>query len=118
MQYTVAARVKGILVSAGHTDEGRAVDLFLPSRDEREAAREAYEDLGRTGAVSYRVSTGDYFTSKADGEEAVVRYHGSVHREAERLGLYRLAIENCGFPVTEEGDPKRASRKVLRVVRP
>lgn len=118
MQYTVAQRVKGILVSSGHNDEGRADSDLLPSREEREEARRAYEDLGRTGRLSIRISSGDYFISEPDGDGAVVTYWGSVHREEERLRLYRLAIENCLFLAAEEDDPSRVGRKRLRVVRP
>jgi hypothetical protein len=44
-----------------------------------------------------------------------VGYYGSIHREEERLRLYRLAVENCSFTVTEENDPVREGRKRLRV---
>ncbi len=114
MTYTVAQRVKGILVSNGHNDEKRTGDDFLPSEDELAAARRAYEELGRIGLKTH-VSSGDYFTSKPDGEGAVVCYWGSIHREEERLRIYRLAIENCMFQVTEEDDPARAGRRRLRV---
>lgn len=117
MTYTVAQRVKGILVSNGHDDEGRISNDLPPSFEEREEARRAYEDLGQIGKLSIRTSSGDYFISKPDGEEALVTYWGSVHREEERLRLYRLAIENCLFRVTEESDPARAGRKRLRVVK-
>lgn len=117
MQYTVAQRVKGILVSSGHNDKKRASSDTLPTADQMEAARRAYEELGRTGALKVQVSSGDYFTSDPEGDGALLKYWGSVHREEERLRLYRLAVENCGFRVTEDDDPERSGRRMLRVVR-
>lgn len=116
MDYTVAQRVKGILVSSGHNDKKRAAP-DLPTADEMDAARRAYDELGRTGTLKVKIGSGDYFTSDPDGDGALVGYHGSVHREEERLRLYRLAVENCSFRVTEESDPKRPGRTLLRVVR-
>lgn len=117
MTYTVAQRVKGILISSGHNDEKRIPDDLLPTTEERAAARRAYEELGQIKMLSIRVSSGDCFTSEKDGDEAVVTYWGSVHREEERLMLYRLAIENCLLQVAEEDDPTREGRKRLRVAR-
>lgn len=116
MQYTVAQRVKGILVSSGHDDEKR-VGAVIVSQHDLEAAHRAYEEVGRIGTIWTRVTSKDYFTSDPDGDGAVLKYWGSIHREEERLRLYRLAIENCGFQVTEEDDPGREGRRVLRVVR-
>lgn len=116
MEYTVAQRVKGILVSSGHDDEKR-VGAVVISQDELKAAQRDYEEVGRIGTIWTRVTSKDYFTSDADGEGAVLKYWGSIHREEERLRLYRLAIENCGFQVTEEADTARPGRRMLRVVR-
>jgi hypothetical protein len=116
MEYTVAQRVKGILVSSGHNDKKRAAPE-LPTADEMDAARRAYDELGRTGSLKVKIGSGDYFTSDPDGDGALVRYYGSVYREEERLRLYRLAIENCSFRVAEEEDPERPGRAFLRVIR-
>lgn len=116
MNYTVAQRVKGILVSSGHNDKKRAAP-DMPTADEMDAARRVYDELGRTGVLKMKISSGDYFTSDPDGDGALVKYHGSVHREEERLRLYQLAVENCSFRVFEEVDPDRPGRKLLRVER-
>lgn len=117
VEFTVAQRVKGILASSGHDDEKRISNDLTPTREEQEEASRAYRERGQIGTLSIRVSTGDYFTSNPDGDEAVVTYWGSVHREEERLRVYRLAIENCMFQVAEEDDPEREGRKRLRVAR-
>jgi hypothetical protein len=116
VNYTVAQRVKGILVSSGHNDKKRAAP-DMPTADEMDAARRAYDEMGRTGVLKVKIGSGDYFTSDPDGDGALVRYHGSVYREEERLRLYRLAVENCSFRVAEEGDPERQGRRLLKVVR-
>lgn len=116
VKYTVAQRVKGILVSSGHDDEKRAGVVVLSQHD-LEATQRAYEETGRIGNIWTRVASPDYFTSDPEGDGALLKYWGSIHREEERLRLYRLAIENCGFRVTEENDPGREGRRVLRVVR-
>lgn len=117
MQYTVAQRVKGILVSSGHNNKERAAGDRLPSREETEAARRAYDEMGRIGVMKIQIGSGDYFTVDPEGEGALLKYRGSALREEERLRLYRLAVENCGFLVTEEDDAERPGRRALRVVR-
>lgn len=117
MEYTVAQRVKGILASSGHNDEKRVGDGFLDEAAELERAHRIREETGPSAAIRSLSTSGDHFTSKPDGDEAVVTYWGSIHREEERLMLYRLAIENCMFHVAEEDDPVREGRKRLRVAR-
>jgi hypothetical protein len=113
--YTVAQRVKGILISNGHNDEKRSSDDPPLSPEELEQARRMYEEWGEIKRPKVLLSSGEYFTSKPDGAEAIVRYWGSVHREGERLMLYRLAVENCSLLVAEEDDPDHEGRKRLRV---
>lgn len=117
VEFTVAQRVKGILASSGHNDEKRRGDGFLSREGELAMARRVRDEAGPQAAIRSLATSGDYFTSNPDGNEAVVTYWGSVHREEERLRVYRLAIENCMFQVAEEDDPEREGRKRLRVAR-
>lgn len=115
MTYTTAQRVKGILISNGHNDEKRSSDYSPEPPEEREQARRTYEEWGEFKRPKVILSSGEYFTSEPEGAEAIVRYWGSVHREEERLMLYRLAVENCSLVVAKEEDPNREGRKRLRV---
>lgn len=59
------------------------------------------------------------FSAKKDGqEESLVRYIGNPDSEALYLGRYRQILENCQLVVTEETDPARSGRMLLRVARP
>lgn len=119
MTFTVAQRVKGILVSSGHNTQDHISHEIAFGTTERAIAERGRTETGRRSTFGYTMAkfAGEYFTSTPDGEEALVAYSGSVHREGERLRLYRLAIENCSFQVTEEDDPDRPGRTLLRVAR-
>lgn len=119
MAYTVAQRVKGILVSSGHNTQDRIDHEIAFGSTERAIARRGREETGRRSTFTFTMAAfaGEYFTSEAEEDGALVRYWGSVLREEERLRLYRLAVENCSFLVTEEDDPDRPGRKLLRVGR-
>ena len=116
MSFTVAQRVKGILVSSGHNTQDRINHEILFGSREHDIAERGREETGRRSSYDYALSTfaGEYFTSEPDGDEALITYWGSCHREEERIRLYRLAVENCSFTVTEEDDPGREGRKRLR----
>lgn len=118
MDDTVAKQVKDILVSSGHNTRKSAFKGVFPVSDAVKQAHLYDKETGTPIPFSHVMAAGEHFTSEPDGEEAVVNYWGSVHREEERLRLYRLAVENCSFVVTEEDDPERKGRKRLRVARP
>lgn len=120
MNFTAADRVKGILVSAGHNSErqvDREVGFELTERTI--ALRHRMETRRRSSdLVATKGFREDFFVSTSVGpDEALVSYQGSPLREVDRFRLYRLALENCAFTVTEEDDPEREGRKLLRVKR-
>lgn len=115
-EYTVAQRSKGILVSSGHNTTERITREIVTEGMEDDITDRHFRETGRrSGDVPFRA---DYFTSDPVGDEALVRYWGSALKEEGRFRLYRLALENCLFLVTEEDDPERSGRKRLRVARP
>lgn len=119
-QFSMAQRAKGILVSAGHNTDDSVTREIAFGTTERDIAWRTRQETGRR-AGSLVVSNSfreDIFSTEAvTHDEALVRYQGSPKREADKLRLYRLALENCSFRVTEEDDLEREGRRILRVAR-
>mgnify|MGYP000870380783 CR=1 FL=1 len=119
-QFSMAQRAKGILVSAGHnTDDSVTREIAFGTTERDIAWRNRQETGRRAGSLTVTNSFCEdiFSTQPVAHDEALVRYEGSPRRDADRLRLYRLALENCSFRVTEEGDPEREGRRILRVVR-
>lgn len=119
-EFSMAQRAKGILVSSGHNTRNHVSREIAFGTTEREISWRNRRETGRrsTSRVSTNSFRSDVFsTEKVTHDEALIVYHGSPVREADRLRLYRLALENCMFRVTEESDPVRPGRRLLRVVR-
>jgi|SRR5690606_10002579 len=119
-QFSMAQRAKGILVSAGHnTDDSVTREIAFGTTERDIAWRNRQETGRRAGSLTVTNSFREdiFSTQPVAHDEALVRYEGSPRRDADRLRLYRLALENCSFRVTEEDDPEREGRRILRVVR-
>jgi hypothetical protein len=120
MQFSTAGRVKEILISAGHNSE-RQVDHEIGHEvTERTITLRHRSETGRKASdlVATKGFRSDFFVSTHVGpDEALVSYQGSPLVEPDRFRLYRLALENCALTVTEEDDPEREGRRLLRVKR-
>lgn len=114
-QITLAAYVKGLLVSGGHTARDRVLcDYVAETRRVMNAG--VFQDPMYSRIPEF-LRSGHFTSDNADDGSAVIRFHGVLRRETDVLRLYRLVLENCSLVVTEENDPKRDGRRVLRVVR-
>jgi len=119
-QFSMAQRAKGILVSAGHNTDDNVTREIAFGTTERDIAWRNRQEIGRrAGSLTVTNSFREdiFSTEVVTHDEALVRYQGSPRRETDKLRLYRLALENCSFRVTEEEDPERPGRTFLRVTR-
>ena len=120
MNFTAAQRATGILVSAGHNSKAKVDHEVGFEVTEQNIAWRHRRETGRRSSslIATNNFREDHFeTEHISADEALISYRGSPLREADRFRLYRLALENCAFTVTEEDDPQREGRKLLRVKR-
>ncbi|QBZ72066.1 hypothetical protein SEA_KRADAL_170 [Streptomyces phage Kradal] len=120
MKFTMAQRATGLLVSSGHNSKARVDHEIGFEVTERNIATRTRWETGRraSSCIATNSFREDFFSAEhVDDDTALIAYHGSPLREADRFRLYRLTLENCSFTVTEEDDPAREGRKLLRVVR-